>query len=97
VRARPAGGSLTLEEAMEREMEFHDKEGLLAYLQGRFDFWHPTEANVTIEPYSDRIDERTGWRTHLVCIDGKAALFTGGPMEGVPLPAGFKGPPKLIY
>lgn len=97
MKARPAGGGLTLDEAMARGLEFADKAALLAYLAESFFFWHPTEANVTLEPYSDRIDERTGWRTHLVCIDGKAALFTDGPLEGVPLPARFKGPPELIY
>jgi hypothetical protein len=97
VKARPAGGSLTLDEAMDRELEFHDKDALLAYLAERFDFWHPTEQNVTIEPYTADIDERCGWRTHLLCIDGKAALFTDGPLEGIPLPKSFKGPPRLIY
>jgi hypothetical protein len=97
VKARPAGGSLMLDEAMEQQVELHDKEALLAYLRDRFYFWDVTEQNVTIAPYTDRVDERCGWHTHLCCIDGKAALFTDGPMEGVPLPAGFKGPPRLIY
>lgn len=103
MKTRPAAGGLTLDEAMEREIEFADQAALMTYLRERFDFWSPTDANVTIEPYSvtadtgePRLDERTGWHTHLLCIDGKATLFTDGPMVGVPLPADYK-PTVLIY
>lgn len=34
------------------------------------------EQNVTVRPYGR--DERIGWDTHLICIDGKAALFSDG-------------------
>lgn len=35
---------------------------------------------MTIEKYGG-FDERIGWDTHLLCIDGRAALYTDGPME----------------
>jgi len=66
----------TLAEAMERVAEVRDRAELIAYLQKHYDFWQPTEANVTIEAYGR--DERNGWDTHLICIDGKAALFSDG-------------------
>jgi hypothetical protein len=38
----------------------------------------PTAANVTIEPYCK--DERIGWDTYIVCVDGQAWGFTDGPL-----------------
>lgn len=73
---------MTLGEAMEHMAEFHTRAELLAFLRERFDFWSPTDANVTIEKYGKGIDERCGWDTHLICVDGKAALFSDGPLPG---------------
>jgi hypothetical protein len=69
----------TLGEAMERVAEVPDRVALIAYLQKYYDFWRPTDANVTIRPYG--YDERNGWDTHLICVDGKAALFSDGPCQ----------------
>ncbi len=79
MKARFAGSMMTLAESMENVVELKDRAELLKYLSERFDFWNPTDANVTIEPYG--FDDRIDWDTHLVCIDGKAALFTDGPAE----------------
>lgn len=78
MKVRPAGGMMTLDESMEDCVELADGAALMAHLLKHYDYWRPTEANVTIEPYG--FDERIGWDTHLVCIAGKAALFTDGPM-----------------
>ena len=78
MKVRPAAGlGLTIDEAMMRVVEIPDRPALMAYLAEHFDFWHPTEANVTIRPYG--YDARIGWDTHLICVDGKAALFADGP------------------
>jgi len=52
---------------------------LMADLRLQYYFWEPTDENVTIHYYGR--DERIGWDTHLVCVNGKAALFTDGPLE----------------
>lgn len=82
MKARHTGSGHTLDEAMEHVFELKDWPALVAYLQKVFYFWHPTEQNVTSQFYAT--DERIGWRTHLVCIDGKAALYTDGHPDGIP-------------
>lgn len=81
MKIRPAQSGLELEEAMSRVVEVADEATLLRYLEKHYGFWKPTRENVTIVPYER--DERIGWDTHLVCVDGKAALFTDGPLERV--------------
>lgn len=79
MKFRPAGGFRTLAESMEHVREVKDWAELMAFLKAQ---WLPTEVtddNVTIEPYGR--DDRIGWDTHLLCIDGRAALFTDGPLE----------------
>jgi hypothetical protein len=80
MKFRPAGGlGRTLEESMKHVREVKTKAELMAFLRAE---WLPTEVtdeNVTIEKYGD-FDKRIGWDTHLLCIAGKAALFTDGPM-----------------
>lgn len=85
MKARSAGSMQTLDESMQSLVEFADRAEMMAYLKQRFDFWGPTEENVTHEPYGDdwtpagnNFDARIGWHTWLVCIDGKAAMFTDG-------------------
>jgi hypothetical protein len=78
MKARPAGSMMEIGEAMSRCVELADGAALMAYLREHYDFLEPTIQNVTIKPYGR--DERIGWDTYLVCIDGKAALFTDGPM-----------------
>lgn len=65
-----------LEESMDQVKEIANWGELMAYLQDRFDYWKPTKDNVTVEFYSH--DKRINWNTHLICIDGKAALFSDG-------------------
>ena len=78
MKIRPAASSLPIYEAMARVVEVHGRADLLAYLREHFDFWSPTDENVTIKPHG--FDERIGWDTHLICVDGKAALFSDGPL-----------------
>lgn len=75
LKLRPLVGGL--DEAMSKVVEVESQEGLLAYLRGHYRFWKPSDENVTFEPYG--FDERIGWDTHLVCVDGKAALYADGP------------------
>ena len=79
MKIRPAiGMGTTLDEAMQLASDIASKADLMAYLCEHYDFWGPTEENVTCEPYC--YDERIGWDTHLICVDGKAALFSDGPI-----------------
>jgi hypothetical protein len=63
---------------MQRVTEIADRPALITYLQQHYGFWNPTDANVTMQPYG--WDDRIGWDTYLVCVDGKAAVFTDGPL-----------------
>lgn len=82
MKIRPATGLGTLlADAMNWATEVADREELLAYLQEHYWFWGPIDENVTIEKYGDGIDKRCGWDTYLICVDGKAALYSDGPLE----------------
>jgi hypothetical protein len=84
VKVRPAAGmGMTVYEALERAQDVYSWEELLELVGERFFFWMPTRDNVTIEWYGR--DRRIGWDTHLVCVDGKAALFTDGSLEDMPV------------
>jgi hypothetical protein len=74
---------MTVYEALERAQEVSNWEELLELVGEKFCFWEPTRDNVTIEWYGR--DDRIGWDTHLVCVDGKAALFTDGILEDMPV------------
>jgi hypothetical protein len=88
VKFRPARGlGMALEEALLLQGDVRSFEGLMHLLRAGYDFWDPTPENVSIVKYGEGIDERCGWDTHLVCIDGKAALFTDGPLIGPQRPA----------
>lgn len=76
MKVRPAASMLPLDEAMEQVVDIPDKDSLLAFLKEQYAFWSPTEENVTVQPYGR--DERIGWDTHLICVAGKAALFSDG-------------------
>ncbi len=81
VKVRPARGlGMTLEEAMESAVEVRDWREMMTILRWGYHFWSPTDANVTVEKYGTGTDKRCGWDTHLVCVDGKAALFASGPI-----------------
>lgn len=63
---------------MRHVREFQTRAELLAFLEAEWLGWTPSSV-VTVEEYGG-YDERIGWHTHLLCIDGRAALFTDGPM-----------------
>jgi hypothetical protein len=95
MKIRPALSGLTLEEAMARVAVVSSREELLIYLQQHFDFWNPTADNVTIKPYGR--DERVGWDLHLICVDGKAALFSDSDFADAPASDQELPPPKFVY
>lgn len=64
----------TIDEAMERVIEIPNRDALMDFLRKNYEFWKPTEENVTIKFYAK--DDRIGWNTYLICVDGKAALFS---------------------
>lgn len=76
------GLGTTLDESMEHSNGYDPRSwgSLFDYLRWRFYFLSPTEENITIVPYGR--DERIGWDTHLVCVDGRAALYMNGPLYG---------------
>jgi hypothetical protein len=77
MKIRPAASMLTLDESLARVVDIPSRQALMQYLSEHFDFWSPTDQNVTIEPYAK--DPRIGWYTYLICVAGKAALFSDGP------------------
>ena len=79
MKTRPAASGLMLSEAMDRVVEFNSRSELVSYLQEHYYFWSPTDENITIKPYG--FDKRNGWNTHLICVDGKAALFSDGAFK----------------
>ena len=78
MKVRPSSSFMSLDESMERVVDIESREQLMRYLREHYDFWRPTEENVTCEEYG--FDERIGWDTHLICVDGKAALISDGPL-----------------
>lgn len=69
----------TIANAMERVFELKDHADLMDYLEREYDFWQPTNENVKVEFYCR--DDRIDWDTYLVTVNGKAALFTDGPIS----------------
>lgn len=83
MKARPARGlGTTLDEALGETVDIADRDELLDYLLDHYEFWRPKLDNISIEKYGHGPDDRCGWDTHLVCVDGHAALFTDGPLPG---------------
>lgn len=80
MKIRPAGSMMLLEEAIVRGAEVRTMYGLrrMLYAMG----WDVEHEHVTITKYGEGIDQRCGWDTHLVCVGGKAALFSDGPLIG---------------
>lgn len=75
MKIRPAQSG-DLADSMSKIVEISSKEELLEYLKKHYDFWNPTDTNVTIEFYCK--DSRIGWDTYIICVAGKAALFSDG-------------------
>jgi hypothetical protein len=79
MKVRPASSFMPLDESMEYVLEFSSREELVAFLAKEWRAWKE-DSVVTVEKYGVGIDKRIGWDTHLVCVDGRAALFSDGPM-----------------
>jgi hypothetical protein len=82
MKVRPAASGLILHEVMEKVIELPTWVALMEHLKQNYEFWEPDEKNVTIHFYAE--DKRIGWKTHLVCVKGNAALFTDGIPEDAP-------------
>lgn len=81
-KIRPAMGmDTTLDETMARVVEIENRTELLEFLKREYAAWKPTDENVKIEFYCK--DDRIDWDTHIVTIDGAAAVFTNGPILGM--------------
>lgn len=79
MKVRPASSFLGLGESMERVSEVADAAALKRLLIERYIFPQDlSDDRITIEPYAR--DDRIGWDTHLICVDGNAVLFSDGPM-----------------
>ena len=76
MKVRPASSFMSFDESMEHVKEFQSRAELIEFLKAEWLAWK-ADSVVAIEPWG--YDERIGWRTHLLTIDGKAALFTDGP------------------
>lgn len=81
MKFRPASSFLDLEESMSHVREVADWAELMAFLKAEYLPTEPTDENVTIEKYGTGIDERIGWDTHVLCVAGRAALYTDGPLK----------------
>jgi hypothetical protein len=77
MKVRIANSAMTLADSLDTVREVADRAALMALLREHFADMNPTDDNVTIKRYGR--DERIGWDTHLICIGGKAALFSDGP------------------
>ncbi len=71
---------------MAEVVEVSGREELVAHLRTA---WmsevNESGSNVTVENYGG-IDERIGWDTHVVLVDGKPYGFTDGPVPDHSLP-----------
>lgn len=87
VKYRPHRGQLA--DAMAEVAEVSDFHDLVRHMRAECPDWipdwaMPTEANVTLRPYG--WDDRIGWDTQIVLVNGKAWGFTSAPFA--PAPAG---------
>lgn len=78
IKIRPASAA-SLEDAMDRVVEVKNFNELLSYLRHAYDFWNPTVNNVRVQHYG--FDDRIGWDTWLVTVDGHAAVFADGEIK----------------
>lgn len=73
-----------LDESLADAVEVNGLDELVAAMQPGD--WYPkdqrpTRETVTVEKYGKGIDERCGWDTHIVCVNGQAWGFTDGPLD----------------
>ena len=81
MKIRPATPFMSLGQSMKHVREIGSRAELIAFLDEEWLRGGPvTDENVTCIKWGDGIDERIGWDTHLICVDGKAALFSDGPL-----------------
>lgn len=57
---------------------FTDLVGLVHDYCGGFGWGEADQESVTVKSYG--FDDRIGWDTHIVCLNGKAVGFTDGPL-----------------
>lgn len=71
-----------LADSMETVQEFESKKDLVKYLQTELNKWSVNKydlSKITIEKYGNGIDERIGWDTYIVHLEGYGVLgFTDG-------------------
>lgn len=82
---RPHRGGL--DESMREVVEVNDFPQLVRHLRRGVVSYYPrdlmpTEENTKLEPYG--FDDRIGWHTFLVTVDGKAWGYTNGTFVGGP-------------
>lgn len=82
MKIRPHASAL--EESMERVTEVKDLRALLEYVKREFGFLNPTDTNIEFAPYS--FDQRIGWDTYLITVDGKPVLLCDGPPDTARFP-----------
>ena len=72
-----------LVDSMETVKEFDGKKDLIEHLQKDLDRWGVGKydlSEITIEKYGNGIDDRIGWDTYIVHLEGYGVLgFTDGP------------------
>ena len=71
-------------ESMETTEEVSSMAEVVAYINKQWEL-DPgiTASQVIIEPYSG-IDERNGWDTWIVCVDGRVFGMSDGPLPDPP-------------
>lgn len=75
-----------LAESMATVVEVADRAALVAHVKGLltpFAFGGDIGAGLDVRPYDPlRLDERIGWYTHIVTLEGYGVLgFTDGPLK----------------
>lgn len=85
VSVRPAGSMMSVYDSLKQNFEIGSFDELMVYLNERYEFFEPTPKNI--EQLRWGWDERINWDTYLLTIGGNAALFSNGPLPGVPMSA----------
>ena len=80
IKFRPQRG--TLISSLEETVEFPNFDALFHHLQQMIHWKEFGPQAVSIEKYhNQRLDERTGWNTYLVSVEGQGVGFTDGPVD----------------
>jgi hypothetical protein len=75
-----------LEDSMREVAEIKDFDELVRHMRNEVQDWYPPEElptpdNVKVEPYI--FDDRIGWDTYIVTVNGNAWGFTNGPCKRI--------------